>query len=278
MAVGAGGQQKSDTSVTKGNTEKAWSMSIGVLGSYAWWSPTWGRYPNAVLMNYLMPAYRFTVAPSFLYGPVLALSIGYRWGFSASFIHSRYTGRARVYPTTVSYSFTSAVVLPLTIRRRAEKMDADLLVNFAATRYCKVFFGPKYQGYRYHESYITQATVIYHSLSLGSGLIAGIPVVSRLTLQPSLSAFALYGWEKRRGGGFGTGGSSRFDRAAQRGYAWALGVNGSLALAYAVPAARLAFTVGYKAQYIHYFRSANPLHGQRYDLFHGASASVVVTF
>ena len=249
----------------KAGEKKTWSISFGMIASYAWWTPVWLKYSfwNGI-PHEGYPPFSFKIKPSFIYGPLVGVSFNPKWGLSGSFAYAKYKSTATIYYID---NFATATVMPLRGTRDAVKMDSDLLVNYNIDKYVKIFFGPKYQGYQYNEETLLSKTKIaYNSCSLGFGSGFNVPIVSTFYFQPNVSLFGLYGLEIRTG-------SEHYTSSA-----YALGFNGVVAFAYFIPAAHLTFTVGYKAQYIHYFQKTNSRFVNDYDLFHGALVSVVATF
>ena len=153
-------------------------------------------------------------------------------------------------------------------------MDSDLLAMVTLAKFVKLFFGPRYQGYRYNEKFllIKSSPVVYHSVSMGVGAAFTVPIGASFYFLPNISLVGLVGWEEQNPF------KLSYTLQSVPGISGALGFNANVDFGYFVVPAGLTITAGFRVQYLHYLKKARVSYGNNADIFFGPSVSVIYTY
>lgn len=252
------------------NKNREWHISAGFMVGCYWWQPVWQKYIANDVSNGLNN-FKYKMGPNAIYGPLLVFTANSRWSLSWSFQYARYVANARA---LITFPPLGIDLYPGKIRFAVSKMDSDLIALVSVSKYVRIFFGPRYQGYRYNEKFlmIKSSPVIYHSLSMGFGCALSVPLGANFYFLPNLSLVGLVGWEEFNPFKISyTQGSTAL-------IAGAIGVNGVLNFGYYISSAGVTISAGFRAQYLYYIRKTRPSYGNKGDLFLGPSVAVTYTY
>ncbi len=204
-------------------------VSVGVNVWYNWWNPPWGDgklFLLPLIYNETSPfaAYGlarsipaeipdFETGPQPLYGPLFSIKVSDRVILSTSFVYGRYVSKSNSVTAKSLGALSLAIdefimLLYSDYRREIQKYDSDTTVNYKLHENVKLFFGFKYQGYRYDESTfyfvyndnsssysinISRGASVLHNLGPGTGIGINIPLYKSLYLLYNISSSVLYG-------------------------------------------------------------------------------------
>jgi len=181
--------------------------------------------------------------PSFLYGPVLSLSMTQDLNLSFVFLYGEFdmdTGNDNI---------------PI------KRYDSDITLNYRLNSYFKVFLGGKYVGFTWDPEGKHQA------LGPGAGVSSILPVGGNFFVLGYVSGMYLWGEEED---------PSRDYKADAREY----GMNASLSLAYYISAASTTISIGGRYQQIDikYDGSDNDVTPDSKSRFYGVTLTAVYSF
>lgn len=153
-------------------------------------------------------------------------------------------------------------------------MDSDLLAIVTLTKFAKLFFGPRYQGYRYNEKFllIKSSPVVYHSISLGVGAAFTVPLGASFYFLPNISLVGLVGWEEKNPL------KISYTLKSDPRISGALGFNANVDFGYFIVPASVTITLGFRVQYLHYLQKTRASYGNNADIFFGPSVAAVYTY
>lgn len=247
--------------------DRQWHISAGFRVGCFWWQPVWQKYVANEFGNGV-DNFKYRMGPNAIFGPMLSFTFNKQWSLSWSFQYGRYDAKAR------ALIYFSGLLVPGNIHFKVDKMDSDLLALVTLTKYAKLFFGPRYQGYQYNEKFllIKSTPVQYHSLSLGVGAAFTVPLGASFYFLPNISLVGLVGWEEFNPLKI----SYTLDSDAR--ISGALGFNANVDFGYFVVPASVTITLGFRIQYLHYLQKARESYGNDADIFFGPSLAVVYTY
>ena len=261
-------QVKKAKPATDGTRE--WRLSAGFRVGCFWWQPVWQKYTANEIGNGL-DDFTYRMGPNAIFGPMLGFTINSQWALAWNFQYGRYIAKAR------ALIFVPGLItapIPGNIRFKVDKMDSDLLAMVTLTKWARLFFGPRYQGYRYNEKFllIKASPVVYHSIAIGAGSAFTVPLGASFYFVPNISLVGLVGWEEKNALKI----SYTLKSAAAT--AGALGFNCNVDFGYFLAQASLTFTAGFRVQYLHYLKKVRASYGNNGDLFLGPSVAVSYTY
>jgi len=245
-------------------------ISVGFRAGCFWWQPVWQKYVANEVGNGL-DNFKYRMGPNAIYGPMLSFTFNKQWSLSWNFQYGQYVARARA---LIWFPPLIPVLIPGNIRFRVAKMDSDLLAMVTLAKFVKLFFGPRYQGYRYNEKFllIKSSPVVYHSVSMGVGAAFTVPIGASFYFLPNISLVGLVGWEEQNPF------KLSYTLQSVPGISGALGFNANVDFGYFVVPAGLTITAGFRVQYLHYLKKARVSYGNNADIFFGPSVSVIYTY
>lgn len=252
---------------TDAGGKRQWHISVGFRAGCFWWQPVWQKYIANEFGNGV-DNFKYKMGPNAIYGPMLGFTINERWSLAWNFQYGRYIADAR------SLIYLPPFLIPGKIHFTVQKMDSDLLVMVTLAKFARLFFGPRYQGYRYDEKFLIfrSSEVVYHSVAMGFGCAFTVPLGAGFYFMPNLSLVSLVGWEEANPY------KISYTLQSEAAIAGALGVNGQVDFGYYIPAAGISITAGFRAQYLHYLKKVRASYGNNADIFFGPSVAVVYTY
>jgi hypothetical protein len=180
-------------------------------------------------------------SPSFLYGPVFALSMTERFSLSFVFLYGEFD--------------MDIVSETMPIKR----YDSDLALNYRITDYFKLFLGCKYAGFTWGTDGKHQA------IGPGAGISAVIPLGGDLYLLGNASGLYLWG-EEESGDDFNDP-DSKYNE---------FGINSSLSIAYYIVPASTTISIGRRYQY--FKTSYEKITDELTHHFYGITAAATYSF
>ncbi len=281
------GQEKGAVEKTKAGKV---TVSIGYKQVFAWWQPVWEKKDNSnfdiITASFGVPSITQDITlqpdPDFLYNPVFSISLPNKWSISGSFLYGNFSCKRKTTESYYFFAFGTTVNPFSSYSKKIEKYDADLLFNYQANRYLKIFFGPKYQGYnlRFVRDVIFASgirytdSVLFHSIGGGIGTAFTIPVYKGFFFLPTVSGIFLWGRDY-------SGNSSVFNSLftpTRETSMYIVGANGGVEFAYYIEKINLTVTAGFRCQYLYYLQNVRQDFVNKYDLFYGPSITLVYTF
>jgi len=183
-------------------------------------------------------------SPSFLYGPVFALSMTERFSLSFVFLYGEF-----------DMDIGSETML-------IKRYDSDLALNYRITDYFKLFLGCKYAGFTWGTDGRHQA------IGPGAGISAVIPVGWDFFILGNVSGLYLWGEEG--------GGKATDSDASAREY----GFNSNLSLAYYISGASTTISLGGRFQQLHidYYKTEGEAFPDNTSRFYGVTLTAVYSF
>ena len=130
--------------------KREWHISVGFRAGCFWWQPVWQKYVANEVGNGL-DNFKYRMGPNAIYGPMLNFTFNKQWSLSWNFQYGQYIARARA---LIWFPPLASILIPGNIRFKVAKMDSDLLAMVTLAKFVKLFFGPRYQGYRYNEKFL----------------------------------------------------------------------------------------------------------------------------
>lgn len=247
--------------------ERQWHLSAGFKLGCFWWQPVWQKYVANEVGNGL-DNFKYRMGPGAIFGPALSVAFNKTWSLAWNFQYGRYDAKAS------ALIYLGGLLIPGNINFKADKMDSDLLAMVSLSKYVRLFFGPRYQGYRYNEKFllIKSSPVKYHSIALGVGAALTVPLGASFYFVPNLSLVGLVGWEEKNL--FKVSYTLKSDARI----AGALGCNGNVDFGYFIAPAGVTITLGFRVQYLHYLKKTRDSYGNNADLFFGPNMSVIYTY
>ena len=261
--------------------EKA-RVSASVSVDYAWWNPVWGRMKQTgdmlvyVLLNKAGPFIKieqssriYEVDPALLWGAHVDAELMKGWGISAGLIIGPdYNASVMVTSLTTNPFIPSEYVK---YKVDALTFDSRVLAHYRFAPWFRLSFGPAYQGYTIREqnsSYLSSGSQkeSMHMIGFKAGGTFTIRLVENLFIIPDLSFQTLYGF---------TAGASMFSR---RKYPIALGLDAVIPFSYYVEKIRVAFSFGFRYQFLHYVQVSNADYVNQQDHRYGITESITYTF
>ncbi|HNW28562.1 MAG TPA: hypothetical protein PKN50_08805 [Spirochaetota bacterium] len=256
---------------TEADSKRQWHVSVGFRVGCFWWQPVWQKYDasDGEVSNGIYN-FKYRMSPNAIYGPILGFTINDRWALSWNFQYGRYVANARA---LIAHPIIP-ITIPGKIRFTAEKMDSDLLALVTLAKFAKLFFGPRYQGYRYNEKFLftKSSPVVYHSIAMGFGCAFTVPIAASFYFLPNVSMVGLVGWEEKNPY------KVSYTLQSEAGIAGALGFNANVDFGYYVAQAGITITAGFRAQYLYYIKKVRASHGNNADVFFGPSLAVIYTY
>ena len=251
--------------------KRQWHISVGFRAGCFWWQPVWQKYDasKGEVGNGIYN-FKYRMGPNAIFGPMLGFTINDRWSLAWNFQYGRYTANAR--------ALIAPIILPIAVPGKihfaVEKMDSDLLAMVAVSKYAKIFFGPRYQGYRYNEKFlfVKSSPVVYHSIAMGFGCAFTVPIAASFYFLPNISLVGLVGWEENNPY------KISYTLQSQSAIAGALGFNANIDFGYYVAQAGITITAGFRVQYLYYLKKVRDSYGYNADLFLGPSVAVIYTY
>ncbi|MBP7737380.1 MAG: hypothetical protein KA369_15475 [Spirochaetes bacterium] len=253
---------------TDADGKRQWHISVGFRAGCFWWQPVWQKYVSFKEVTKGVDSFTYRMGPNAIYGPMLGFTINERWSLAWNFQYGRYIADAR------SLIYLSPFLIPGKIHFAVQKMDSDLLVMVTLAKFARLFFGPRYQGYRYDEKFLIfkSSEVVYHSVAMGFGCAFTVPIAAGFYFLPNLSLVGLVGWEEANPY------KISYTLQSEAAIAGALGFNGNIDFGYYIAQAGISITVGFRAQYLHYLKKVRASYGNNADVFFGPSMAVVYTY
>jgi hypothetical protein len=250
----------------KTDGKREWHIVAGLRLGCFWWQPVWQKY-NANEIGNGLDDFKYKMGPNAIFGPMLGFVINSQWALAWNFQYGRYIAKARAL-------IYLPPVIPGNIRFMVDKMDSDLLAMVTLAKWAKLFFGPRYQGYRYNEKFLLfkSSPVVYHSVALGVGSAFTVPLGLNFYFLPNISLVGLVGWEEKNPL------KISYTLKSDPSTAGALGFNCNVDFGYFLAQASLTFTAGFRVQYLHYLKKIRPSYGNDADLFLGPSMAVTYTY
>jgi hypothetical protein len=256
---------------TTDDGKRQWHISAGFRVGCYWWQPVWQKYVALKEVNNGANDFKYKMGPNAIFGPVLGFTINDRWSLAWNFQYGRYIAKANA---LIYYPPISSLLIPGKIRFAVQKMDSDLLVMVTLTKFARLFFGPRYQGYRYNEKFlfIKSSPVVYHSFAMGFGAAFTVPIGANFYFLPNISMVGLVGWEEKNPY------KISYTLQSEAAIAGALGFNCNVDFGYYIAQAGVTITAGFRAQYLHYLKKVRDSYGNNADVFFGPSVAVVYTY
>jgi hypothetical protein len=252
---------------TEADSKRQWHVSVGFRVGCFWWQPVWQKYV-AKEVNNGVDNFTYKMGPNAIFGPMLGFTINDRWALSWNFQYGRYVADAR------ALLYFSPFLIPGKIHFVVQKMDSDLLALVTLSKYARLFFGPRYQGYRYDEKVMLfkSTPVVYHSIAMGFGCAFTVPIAAGFYFLPNVSMVGLVGWEEKNPY------KISYTLKSEAAIAGAIGVNGQLDFGYYIAPAGVTINLGFRIQYLYYIKKVRDSYGNKGDLFFGPGLAVVYTY
>jgi hypothetical protein len=250
----------------KKDGKREWRLSVGFRAGCFWWQPVWQKYKANEIGNGL-DDFKYRMGPNAIYGPILGFTINNQWSLSWGFQYGRYIANARAL-------IYLPPVIPGNIHFAVQKMDSDLLAMVTLSKFARLFFGPRYQGYQYKEKFllIKSSPVKYHSIALGVGSAFIVPIGASFYFLPNISLVALAGWEEKNPL------KISYTLKSEAATTGALGFNCNVDFGYFVSQVGITITAGFRVQYLYYLKKIRPSYGNDADVFFGPSMAVIYTY
>jgi hypothetical protein len=257
-------------------------ISAGVSVDYAWWSPIWGRVKQTgdmlvyMLLNQAgpfmkieRPSRAYSVDPALLWGAHVDAELMKGWGISAGLIIGPDYNASVMVTSLTTNPFIPAEYIKYKVD--SFTFDSQVLAHYRFAPWFRLSFGPAYQGYTFKEqnsSYLSSASQkeSMHMIGFKAGGRFTIRLVENLFILPDISFQTLYGF---------TAGSSSF---SQRKHPIAVGVYAVIPFSYYVEKIRVAFSLGFRYQFLHYVQMSNEDYVNRKDHRYGITESITYTF
>jgi hypothetical protein len=256
----------------KTDDKREWHISAGFRLGCFWWKPVWQKYVPRDVSNGV-DNFEYRMGPNAIFGPILSFAINKQWSLSWNFQYGQYIAHAQalLYIKNLPTPFS---LIPGNIRFKVAKMDSDLLALVTLTKFVKLFFGPRYQGYRYNEKFllVKSSPVVYHSISFGAGAAFTVPIGASFYFLPNISLVGLVGWEEKNPL------KISYTLKSEARTSGALGFNGNLDFGYFIAQASVTITAGFRVQYLHYLQKARDSYGNNADIFFGPSVAAIYTY
>lgn len=250
--------------------KRQWHVSAGFRLGCLWWQPVWQKYLANEIGNGLKD-FEYTIKPAAIFGPMLGFTFNPRWSIAWNFQYGRYLADARA---LVYFPSFIPLLVPNTIHLAVDKIDSDLIAVATLAKYVRLFFGPRYQGYRYKEKFlmITSSPVVYHSIAMGVGCLFTVPIGANFYFLPSIAMVGLVGWEEPNPL------KISYTLQSEALLTGAVGVNTQIDIGYHIPSIGIMINGGLRVQYLHYLQKARPSYGRNGDLFLGPTIAVTYTY
>jgi hypothetical protein len=257
-------------------------ISAGVSVDYALWSPIWGRVKQTgdmlvyMLLNQAgpfmkieRPSRAYSVDPALLWGAHVDAELMKGWGISAGLIIGPDYNASVMVTSLTTNPFIPAEYIKYKVD--SFTFDSQVLAHYRFAPWFRLSFGPAYQGYTFKEqnsSYLSSASQkeSVHMIGFKAGGRFTIRLVENLFILPDISFQTLYGF---------TAGSSSF---SQRKHPIAVGVYAVIPFSYYVEKIRVAFSLGFRYQFLHYVQMSNEDYVNRKDHRYGITESITYTF
>ena len=257
-------------------------VSAGVSVDYAWWDPVWKRVKQTgdmlvyMLLNragpYMKierPSRDYAVDPALLWGAHVDVDLAKGWGISA-----RLTSGPDFNASVMVTSLTTNPLVPSEyIRYKVDTFtfDSRVLAYYRFAPWFRLVFGPVYQGYVFKEqnsSYLSAASQkeTMHMPGLMVGEAFTVRIVENLFMLPDISFQALYGF---------TTGASMYSK---RKHPIAVGIDAVVPFSYYIEKIRVAVSLGFRYQFLHYMQVSNTDYVNSQDHRYGITESITYTF
>ncbi len=211
----------------------AMGISIGATSWYAWWD-----FKSEESNNTMEPG------SALLYGPMLALQFSENWSLSSVFLYGKFEPENGNSPSYL------------------KRYDSDSAINYALSRYFKIFAGLKYMGFGFSEG-------SHYGYGPAAGISFTLPLVENLFLTGNISG--MYLWGKHKQNEYSTaGGKTEFDYTEA-------GVNTNLSFAYLIASTSTTLMIGGRYQYFHSNYDREGEASQNHQ-FYGITASAIYSF
>jgi len=243
------------------------TVSAGPVVWYAWWNP---MFKNALVQNYpdrlkylnlfmssTINRGEWKTSGAFLYGPAVSVKLSDEWSLSSVFaVSGRYRQSGVSYTGTTTYCSRGDPVLGV------RKYDLDTTVGYSPLKYLKIFCGFKYQGYSYEGKHYSftytppgYINLYYNRLKnssdgygTGLGLGATLPLFEDVYLLANVSGLYMrFGADLDHR----TYGEPMIRQKYRQTYDTG-GANGSLSLAWYLPAAAVTVSLGARFQVLRF--------------------------
>jgi hypothetical protein len=257
-------------------------ISAAVSVDYAWWNPVWGEMKQTGDMIFYMllnkagpfmkieqPSRIYSVDPALLWGVHVDADLLKGWGISAELIIGPHYNASVMVTSLTTNPFIPSEYVKYEVD--AFTFDSHVLAHYRVAPWFRLSFGPVYQGYTLKEensSYLssTSQEESVHMIGLQAGGMFTIHLVENLFLLPDISFKTLYGF---------TAGAPNY---SQREHPIAVGVDAVVPFSYYVEKIRLAFSFGFRYQFLYYVQVSNADYVNRQDHRYGFTESITYTF
>jgi hypothetical protein len=257
-------------------------VSAGVSVDYAWWDPVWKRVKQTgdmlvyMLLNRAGPFMKierpsrdYTVDPALMWGAHVDADLAKGWGISAGLIIGP-DYNATVMVTSLT---TNPLVPSEYIRYRVDAFtfDSRVFAHYRFAPWFRLSFGPAYQGYTFREqnsSYLASASQneSVHMIGFMAGGAFAVRIAENLFILPEVSFRTRYGF---------TSGASMFSR---RRHPVAIGLDAVVPFSYYIEKIRVAISLGFRYQFLHFVQVSNADYVNRQDHRYGITESITYTF
>ncbi len=255
-------------------------VELGAGITWAWWNPVWGRISMAgdMLVFTLLNRYlkmetasrTYTVDPCPLASLRLRVDFNTRWSLVArgevGAFNNAWVG-IRSMTTSLSGAFEySAYMMRLT------RYEGSIYAGVRIADCCSFFIGPEYMGYSIREkssnAYVDNSVrEQIHNLGFSAGIGFRAALPSGFSIDPSISGGFLYGFTTGRSGSVST-----------RYYPWSLGGRVIVPVVYFIEKLKIRCQVGFRYQFLYYFRVSNPDYLERWDHVYGPEIAASYSF
>ncbi len=208
----------------------AMGVSIGATSWYAWWD-----FKSEESNNTMEPG------SALLYGPMLALQFSENWSLSSVFLYGKFEP-----DNGPSY---------------LKRYDSDSAINYALSRYFKIFAGLKFMGFGFSDG-------SHYGYGPAAGISFTLPLVENLFLTGNISGMYLWGTHKNSGSSSGTNSEYNYNEA---------GANANLSIAYLIASTSTTLMIGGRYQYFHSKYEDGGDSSQDHH-FYGVTASAIYSF
>ncbi len=208
----------------------AMGISIGATSWYAWWDFKSDEYNNTM-----------DPGSALLYGPMLALQLSENWSLSSVFLYGKFE--------------------PDNGSSYLKRYDSDSAINYALSRYFKIFAGLKFMGFSFPEG-------SHYGYGPAAGISFTLPLVENLFLTGNISGMYLWGNHENPESSSGTSSEYNYTEA---------GANANLSFAYLIASTSTTLMIGGRYQYFHSKYDGAGEASQDHQ-FYGITASAIYSF